>query len=374
MLLLEEKIQKMEQKNLGEMVFAAERLTKKRLKGGKKEYLVKWKGWSPKYSTWEPEENILDPRLIKVFEESEVEPAPKRGPKPKPSKEKEGRRKEKEVKKEEAQSSEEESESSSSSEEDDEEEGEGEKKERRKSERSKRKRKKEKSKKPSFLLPTSSGRTPKATSRYVAEGSEPPSKKSKEQSDSSTSTTIVQKTNQPAANLKSTITQSKSTIKPEQQKPAEGLKNGKRTKSHEETEDLPVLDSSFEASAKGLEETLMQLPGAPEYPLEPPKLEAVYSPPARNGTSDGRTTDEDESGSEEDEDDDEDEEEWEYEESYTYTEWYPPDFWKAKLPRDDPVVVTDVTVAGLTVTMRESKKPDGFFTDLVEEQKIQNGT
>ena len=241
------------------------------------QYLVKWKGWSPKYSTWEPEENILDPRLIKVlcpapstlvtqfhlqvFEESEVEPAPKRGPKPKPSKEKEGKRKEKEVKKEEAQSSEEESESSSSSEDNDEEEGEGEKKERRKSERSKRKRKKEKSKKPSFLLPTSSGRTPKATSRYVAEGSEPPSKKSKEQSDSSTSTTIVQKTNQPAANLKSTITQSKNTIKPEQQKPADSLNNGKRTKSHEETEDLHALDSSFEASAKGLEETLMQLPG-----------------------------------------------------------------------------------------------------------------
>merc|ERR1711971_914482 len=35
MLLLEEKIQKMEQKNLGEMVFAAERLTKKRLKAGR---------------------------------------------------------------------------------------------------------------------------------------------------------------------------------------------------------------------------------------------------------------------------------------------------------------------------------------------------
>jgi hypothetical protein len=33
-----------------------------RTRNGKIEFLVKWKGWSPKYSTWEPEENILDPR------------------------------------------------------------------------------------------------------------------------------------------------------------------------------------------------------------------------------------------------------------------------------------------------------------------------
>ena len=32
------------------------------------EYLVKWKGWGPKYSTWEPEENILDVRLIEQFD------------------------------------------------------------------------------------------------------------------------------------------------------------------------------------------------------------------------------------------------------------------------------------------------------------------
>lgn len=38
-----------------EMVFAAEKITKRRLRKGKTEYLVKWKDWSPKFSTWEPE-------------------------------------------------------------------------------------------------------------------------------------------------------------------------------------------------------------------------------------------------------------------------------------------------------------------------------
>ena len=57
----------MESAGLGEMVFAAERITKKRLRQGNVEYLVKWKDWSPKYSTWEPESNILDERLIQQF-------------------------------------------------------------------------------------------------------------------------------------------------------------------------------------------------------------------------------------------------------------------------------------------------------------------
>ncbi|XP_035741854.1 polycomb group protein Pc-like [Vespa mandarinia] len=56
--------------DLGDRVYAAERITKKRERRGKVEYFVKWKGWSKKYNTWEPEENILDVRLIELYEES----------------------------------------------------------------------------------------------------------------------------------------------------------------------------------------------------------------------------------------------------------------------------------------------------------------
>ncbi|XP_015111409.1 polycomb group protein Pc [Diachasma alloeum] len=52
-------------------VYAAERILKKREKRGKVEYFVKWKGWSKKWNTWEPEENILDVRLIELYEESQ---------------------------------------------------------------------------------------------------------------------------------------------------------------------------------------------------------------------------------------------------------------------------------------------------------------
>lgn len=55
--------------DVGERVFAAERIEKSRIKKGHVEYLVKWKGWSHKFNTWEPEENILDERLVEAFEE-----------------------------------------------------------------------------------------------------------------------------------------------------------------------------------------------------------------------------------------------------------------------------------------------------------------
>ncbi|KAL3877101.1 hypothetical protein ACJMK2_034856 [Sinanodonta woodiana] len=76
----------MELPNMGERVFAAECIQKKRIRKGKVEYFVKWKGWSPKYNTWEPEGNILDTRLIKLFNRSlEAKDGlpKKRGPKPK---------------------------------------------------------------------------------------------------------------------------------------------------------------------------------------------------------------------------------------------------------------------------------------------------
>nr|AAI71352.1 Cbx4 protein [Danio rerio] len=72
---------------VGEHVFAVEGIEKKRLRKGRMEYLVKWRGWSPKYNTWEPEENILDPRLLVAFQNRERQEQMvgyrKRGPKPK---------------------------------------------------------------------------------------------------------------------------------------------------------------------------------------------------------------------------------------------------------------------------------------------------
>uniref|UniRef100_A0A8B9J4Q7 Chromo domain-containing protein n=1 Tax=Astyanax mexicanus TaxID=7994 RepID=A0A8B9J4Q7_ASTMX len=54
---------------------------------GRLQYLVKWRGWSAKYNTWEPEENILDPHLLVTFQNREHQEQMmgfrKRGRKPK---------------------------------------------------------------------------------------------------------------------------------------------------------------------------------------------------------------------------------------------------------------------------------------------------
>lgn len=58
----------MELSDIGEQVYKCETLKDRRTKNGRVEYFVKWKGWSVRHNTWEPEENILDPSLIRAFE------------------------------------------------------------------------------------------------------------------------------------------------------------------------------------------------------------------------------------------------------------------------------------------------------------------
>uniref|UniRef100_A0A8C2WML2 Chromobox homolog 2 (Drosophila Pc class) n=1 Tax=Cyclopterus lumpus TaxID=8103 RepID=A0A8C2WML2_CYCLU len=58
---------------VGEQVFDAECILNKRLKKGKLEFLVKWRGWSSKHNSWEPQDNILDPRLLAAFNKKEQE-------------------------------------------------------------------------------------------------------------------------------------------------------------------------------------------------------------------------------------------------------------------------------------------------------------
>lgn len=48
-------------------VYAAERILRSRRKNGQVQYLVKWVGFPASQSTWEPEENILDHRLLDQF-------------------------------------------------------------------------------------------------------------------------------------------------------------------------------------------------------------------------------------------------------------------------------------------------------------------
>lgn len=320
----------MEEKSLGEMVFAAERINKKRIKNGKTEYLVKWKGWSPKYSTWEPEENILDPRLIQLFKEKLESAGLKRGPKPKL----ENLRKRKDSR-------------SSGSEDSDEEDGD--KVGTRKSER--KKLRKSHNKTPAFLSKTSSGRTPKATTRYVAESNEPHSKKTKE------------------SEKKSIIVASEDLIKTTKKLESEDLKK------------VPALSINDEN-------------------LTPPVLEPIY-PEIK----------EEEASCSDQDSDEEDSSEYEYEETFTLKEWFPPDFWRSKVPdvkemsvsktvkcdegekfsvgsnedeedeffynllkhrmkAAENVVVTDINVDSETITFKESSTDSFFQTDMDCHQSI----
>ena len=48
-------------------VYTVEKIVKKRQRNGKVQYLVKWAGFPASQSTWEPEEHILDVRLLEEF-------------------------------------------------------------------------------------------------------------------------------------------------------------------------------------------------------------------------------------------------------------------------------------------------------------------
>ena len=56
-------------RELGEEVYAVERLMAKRTRRGRPQFLVRWQGFGPEHDTWEDERNILDDDLVAAYEE-----------------------------------------------------------------------------------------------------------------------------------------------------------------------------------------------------------------------------------------------------------------------------------------------------------------
>ncbi len=161
--------------------------------------------------------------------------------------------------------------------------------------------KKEK-KPPSFLMQTASGRMPKVANRFEA-STDP--------------------------------TRNKGSIN----KTEEGNHSHGRRKSNE----------TFEKSAIKLEKDLELLPASGQ------KVTRCDMVVKKENVK--KEEEEEEEMMEEDGEVEEEEEEEESEDRYELTEWFPPDSWPYL-----KVFVTDVTVDNVTVTMRECKTPEGFFS------------